>query len=272
MAHRILGSLLLAGMALILVGAATAQQFDHTHALYDAIVKTRVVDDMVDYAALKADSRALDHYLAGLTAVSEREFGAWNEPQRLAFLFNLYNAATLHLILDHYPVKSIKDIGNWRKGPWDQPAVRLFGNTITLNDLEHDILRKHYEEPRLHLALVCAAKGCPPLRGEAYTAVRLDDQLDDQVRVYLSGPAGMRIDRAEGKVFLSSIFKWYGDDFVKKYTPRAGFAGLNKTKRAVLSFCARYTSVRNRRYLEAASYSIRFLDYDWTLNASTKKR
>jgi len=243
-----------------------AQGFDHTHAAYDAILKAHVADGRVDYRALKANPRALNRYLNDLAAVSERQFRVWPKAQRLAFLFNLYNAATLKLVVDHYPVKSIKDIGGWFKGPWDQPVVRLSGNTIALNTLEHGILRKQYSEPRLHMALVCAAKGCPPLRSEPYTAARLDKQLDDQSRTYLASPAGLRIDLAGSKVLVSSIFKWYGDDFVGKYTPRKGFAGLDKTERAVAGFCARYLGAGSRRYLAAGGYDVEYLDYDWSLN------
>ncbi len=245
---------------------ANAMDFDHTHSLYNGVVKAHVVDGLVNYAALKADAKALDQYLTGLAAVSEKPFKSWDKARRLAFLFNLYNATTLRLILDHYPVKSIKDIGSFFKGPWDQPVVRLFGKTITLNALEHGILRKHYNEPRLHLALVCAAKGCPPLRSEAYTAERLNEQLDDQSRRFMGNSANFRIDRGKGSVYFSALFNWYGNDFRGKYSPSAGFIGLNETERAVANFCARYISEADRNYLEAGGYTVKFLDYDWSLN------
>jgi hypothetical protein len=142
----------------------------------------------------------------------------------------------------------------------------LFGNIITLNVLEHGILRKQYIEPRLHMALVCAAKGCPPLRSEAYAAERLNEQLDDQAIRFLGNPAALRIDRGNGVVYLSSIFKWYGDDFRARYAPTAGFAGLNETNRAVANFCARYLSDAGRKFLEAGGYAVKFIDYDWSLN------
>lgn len=243
-----------------------AADFDHSHSAYDAVLKAHVAEGRVDYRALKAAPRALNDYLAELARVSEQQFRAWSKEQQLAYYFNLYNAATLKLIVDHYPVSSIKDIGGWLKGPWDQKVVRLFGETIPLNNLEHDILRKTYNEPRLHMALVCAAKGCPPLRSEAYTAERLDKQLDDQTRTYLGSPKGLRIDRRQREVRVSAIFKWYGDDFVGKYTPRSGFSGLGKTERAVAGFCARYVSDADRRFLEGGGYDVEYLDYDWSLN------
>jgi hypothetical protein len=223
--------------------ALWSQDFDHNHAAYDAVLKAYVDDGRVNYKALKADPNALDLYLDTLAGVSDAVFKAWTEEQQVAFLTNLYNAATLKLIIDHYPVKSIRDIGWFLKGPWDQPVVRLFGKTITLNHLEHDILRKNYKEPRLHMALVCAARGCPPLRSEAYTPERLNAQLDDQSRIYLAGPSGLRIDRAQGEAHLSAIFKWYGGDFP-----------------SIAVFTAKHSGQ------SIDGLKIRYLDYDWSLN------
>jgi len=197
----------------------------------------------VDYQGLKADPKPLTQYLVSAGEVSEAEFNAWTEPKQMAFFINLYNAATLQLILEHYPVESIKDIGTMFKGPWDQPVVTLFGKRITLNKLEHGIIRKQYDDPRVHMALVCAAKGCPILRSEVYTAEKLDEQLDDQSRQYLFTPAGLVINRAKGEARISSIFKWYGKDFT-----------------SVSAFIEQYSG-QNLDGLK-----IRYLDYDWALN------
>jgi hypothetical protein len=227
--------------------AATAQEFDHSHAAFDAVLKAHVTDGAVDYRAIKADPAALNGYLDTLAAVQEPEFKTWSEAQQIAFLANLYNAATIKLIVDHYPVDSIKDIGNIFSGPWDQKVVRLFGKTITLNNLEHDILRKDFNEPRLHMALVCAAKGCPPLRTEVYLGERLDEQLNDQSRVYLTNPLGLQIDRPKGEARISSIFKWYGKDFV-----------------SVPAFIEKHSGQSLK------GLKIRDLDYDWSLNGKVE--
>lgn len=210
---------------------------------FDPLFRTYVENGRVDYRALQANRLPLTRALAAAAAVTESQFDTWDKNRQLAFLINLYNAATLELIVDHYPVKSIKDIGNLFKGPWDQPVVPLFGKKITLNHLEHEIIRKRYNDPRVHLALVCAAKGCPPLRSEAYTAEKLNEQLDDQSRIYLASPAGLVIDRPRGEARISSIFKWYGDDFpsVKTFVETHSRQSLNGLK-------------------------IRYLDYDWSLN------
>lgn len=232
--------------AILLTGtiAAHAQGFDHTHARYNTLLQAHVDGQgMVDYKALKTSPQKLNTYLDELAGVTKRQFASWTEARQLAFGFNLYNAATLKLIVDHYPVKSIRDIGNIFRGPWKQKVVRFRGETITLDELEHGFLRKEYKEPRLHVALVCAAMGCPPLRNEAYMAERLDEQLNDQSRKFLRSPKGLVLDRANGKARISSIFKWYGGDFD-----------------SVPDFVARHSGQ------DLNGLNIEYLDYDWSLN------
>lgn len=264
--HNRLIAMLLSAALLSWAGVVNAAEFDQTYAGYDGLLKTYVTDGRADYKGLKTDPNALDRYIDSAAGVPEEQFNSWTQSQRLAFLINLYNAATLKLVVDHYPVKSIKDIGSLFKGPWDQPVVRLYGKTITLNHLEHDILRKQYSEPRIHMALVCAAKSCPQLRSEAYTTEKLDEQLNDQSRQYLVSPAGLNVDRKKKVVYFSSIFKWYGEDFVAKYSPTTGFAGLDKTERAVANFCSAYLISADRDFLATGGYSVKYLDYDWSLN------
>jgi hypothetical protein len=247
-------------------GAASDQHFDHTYADYESVLKTHVADGEVNYTDLKNSSEKLDSFLDSAAGVSEEHFRAWSESQQLAFLINLYNAATLQLILDHFPVKSIKDIGGFFKGPWSLKIVRLFGGTVTLDNLEHDIIRKQYDEPRIHMALVCAAKSCPPLRSEAYVAAKLNEQLEDQSRRFLASPAGLAIDEPARIVYLSSIFKWYGEDFVRGFAPGDGFKGLDKKENAMAHFIVQYKGPTQKAFLSAGGYKIRYLDYDWSLN------
>ena len=211
---------------------------------FDALLKQHIVKGRVDYAALKANPTPLQTYLKQAGAVSKDEFKGWAETQQLAFLINLYNASTLQLVVDHYPVSSIKRIKRLFKGPWDLPSVTLHGRTITLNELEHGIIRKQYDDPRIHMALVCAAKGCPILRSEAYTAENLNDQLADQSRRYLATPAGLVIDRKKGTASISAIFKWYDSDF---------------------SSVPRFIETHSGESMKGLK--IRYLTYDWSLNA-----
>jgi uncharacterized membrane protein YdjX (TVP38/TMEM64 family) len=262
----ILFALLLFTVLITWTGVGNTASFDHSYAGYNVLLKRFVNDSRVDYKGLMSDPEALERYLEGAAGVGNAQFNDWEESEQLSFLINLYNAATLKLIVDHYPVKSIKKIGSLFKGPWDQSVVRLFGEVITLNNLEHNIIRKQYNEPRIHLALVCAAKGCPKLRSEAYVADRLNEQLDDQSRDYLSSPAGLHIDWERQIVYFSSIFKWYGEDFIAGYSPASEFPGLDRTERAVTNFSSRYLPALYRNYLKAGGYSIKYMDYDWSLN------
>ncbi len=250
-------------LALLLAGEARAA-FDQTHAAFDAVLKSHVADGRVNYAALKAAPQPLNACLATLAAVPEAEFKAWSEKDRLAFLFNLYNAATLKLIVDHYPVASIKKIGGLFNfgglgdGPWKQKVVRLFGQVTTLDHLEHGIIRKDYAEARAHFALVCAARGCPPLRAGAFVGARLDAQLDEQGKIFLGQSEKNRVDAAKRTLHLSPIFKWFAGDF-------------ETTAGSVEKFVAPYFAEASRAALTAGGFSISYTDYDWSLNDAAKK-
>lgn len=237
--------------AALALGVAYPAEFNHT--ALDAILKKHVRDGRVSYTALKADPKPLNIYLDALAAVAEKEFNGWPEKERLAFLINLYNAATMKLIVDHYPVKSIKDIGGFLGSPWKQEVVRLFGKVTTLHEIEHGIIRKQYPDPRAHFALVCAAKGCPPLRAEAFLAARLDEQLDDQGRVFLGQMQKNRVDPGARTIHLSPIFKWFNEDFEK----RSG---------SVQKFVSPFFDDASRRALADGKFSIHHTDYDWSLN------
>ncbi len=231
-----------------------AQDSDVSHAPFSSLLGTHVEDGRVDYARLKVNRKELDAYLSDLARIRAATFRAWPQADRLAFLMNLYNATTLRLIIDHYPVESIKDIGGFFKGPWKQKVVRLWGKTLTLNDLEHEIIRKEYPEPRIHVALVCAARGCPPLRAEAYVGARLDEQLSDQMQVFLANPAKNRIMPDTGKVYLSKIFKWYGADFTKTGNTLLGSLAPYWPDPTTIPYAAR------------RDWDIVYTDYDWSLN------
>ncbi|MEQ2005367.1 MAG: DUF547 domain-containing protein [Limisphaerales bacterium] len=241
--------------ALALVAAHPAE-FNHT--ALDAILKKNVRDGWVNYTALKADPKPLNSYLDALAAVPEKDFNGWPERERLAFLINLYNAATMKLIVDHYPVKSIKDIGGFLGSPWKQEVVRLFGKVTTLHEIEHGIIRKQYSDARAHFALVCAAKGCPPLRTEAFLAARLDEQLDDQGRVFLGQTHKNHVDAGSRTLHLSPIFKWFSEDFEKQ-------------SGSVLKFVTPFFDDASRQALTEGKFNIRFTDYDWSLNDGAAK-
>ncbi|MDA2918314.1 DUF547 domain-containing protein [Desulfobacterota bacterium AH_259_B03_O07] len=233
-----------------------AVDFDHSHQSYGRVLSRYVKNGLVDYNGLKSNPEQLDLYLTSLTTVSEKDFNQWSEEQQLAYLINLYNAQTLRLIIDHYPVNSIKDINE----PWDTPLVTLHGNKVTLNELEHEIIRKNYDEPRIHFALVCAAMGCPNLPTEPFVSTNLDRQLDRQGRGLLSDSKKNYVDLANKTVYLSPIFEWYKEDFLRESD-------------SVLLFLRPYFPNDISKKVSETDYKIEFTDYDWSLNdSSTMKK
>lgn len=239
-----------------LAAAGTAQacsEVDPTHAAWSGLLARRVVDGRVDYAGFaRDDSAALDRYLATLSGTCADDYARWPRADRIAFWINAYNAFTVRLILDHYPLRSIRTIG-WLPGAaFRLPFIPMQGlrdETIALDDIEHRVLRAQFPEPRVHFALVCAAQSCPPLRGEAYRGADLDQQLDDQGRRFVGDRDKNRVDQAAGKMFLSPIFKWFQPDF--------------ETDGPLAAFVAPYFDLKAT---EVANYTIEFLDYDWSLN------
>lgn len=243
----------------LLFGAAAAFGFDQSHALLTEVMKRVNKNGLIDYKALKEDPERLNAYLDSLNAVSEAEFKTWSEKRKIAFYVNAYNAFTLKAIIENYPIKasffksalypknSIRQID----GVWDKLRWPLLGKKMTLNDIEHETLREKFKEPRIHMALVCAARSCPPLRGEAYTGKKLDDQLDDQARQFLSSSKGLQIDREKAAVRLSKIFDWFKNDFDDP---------------GVIAFVKKYAQTKDKDFLETADYAVSYLRYDWSLN------
>lgn len=225
------------------------------HAAYDELVKKYVAEGgWVDYEGLRGDSGKLDRYLASLADAPFDELG---RDEKLALLINGYNAFTLRLILDHYPLKSIKDIPSAKR--WDDQRWKLGGHTWSLNQIEHEQIRPKFKEPRVHFALVCAAIGCPPLRSEAYVGSRINEQLDDQARYVHSHDRWFKFEPDKNVVHLTSLYKWYGSDFEQ-------VAG------SVLKFAARYSPELKKALDADKEPKVEWLDYDWTLNSKENKR
>jgi len=170
--------------------------FDHSHAAWNDLLKRHVVPisegnaSQVNYAGLAADRAQLQVYLASVAGVSRPEYEGFTSPQKLAFLINAYNAYTVEFILTRYPdLKSIKDLGSLLTSPWKKKFPRLFGEEKTLDEIEHGLIRAPgtFDEPRIHMAVVCASVGCPALRNEAFVAEKIDAQLDDGVKRMVTG-------------------------------------------------------------------------------------
>ena len=204
----------------------------------------------------------LKSYLAGLSEVGQKEFDRWNKQEQLAFLINAYNAWTIELILTTYPnLESIKDLGSLFSSPWSKSFIPLLGKTRSLDDIEHGLIRGsgRYNDPRIHFAVNCASIGCPALRAEAYVSENLDQQLEEQIKVFLSDRSRNRING--GVLEFSSIFKWYREDFEK------GWLGLDSLTELFVQHADNLgLSTSDVKRLQTGQIGIEFLDYDWRLN------
>jgi hypothetical protein len=233
---------------------AACTNIDQTHSRWTDVLARSVDQGWVDYTRLQRDGQpALDAYLASLSGTCASDYERWTRAERIAFWINAYNAFTVRLILEHYPIASIRKIGWLPLAAFRQrfiPMEGLKGRFISLNDIENGTLRSAFHEPRIHFALVCGARSCPPLRSEAYRGVDLDHQLDDQGRTFLRDPTKNRLDAATKTLYLSSIFKWFRDDFEEE-------AGSLET------FVSRYLGEDE---MLPADPRVEFLDYDWRLN------
>ena len=251
----------------------TGEPFDYGH--YAEVLRTYVNEKgMVDYRQLKANPDKLLSYMDAVAKLPRSRYEKWDEQARMAFWINAYNGLTLKAITDNYPIKasfwrsrlypknSIRQIS----GVWDGIEFAVMGRKTTLERIEHRILRARFNEPRIHVALVCAAMGCPSLRNEPYVASQLDEQLDDQARNFLRHRLKFRIDRGQETVYLSPIFKWFGKDFVRTYAPAEPLGRHDGQTSAVLNFVAGYLDETDMRYVRAGSFKVKYLDYDWSLN------
>ena len=226
--------------------AMAAQGVDNS--LYAGLLKKYVKAGVVNYQGFKNEESVLDKYLKILEEVDSKIL---SRNEKFAFYINAYNSWTIKLILSGYPgVKSIKDLGSLFKSPWKKKICRIDGKIMTLDDIEHSILRPMFKEPRVHFAINCAAKSCPPLRSEPYRADELDQQLDEMTSAFINDLESNRLENHT--LYVSSIFKWFGEDFNKD----------------IIDFFLKYAKGDLKRQLEAkrGKIKVKYLDYDWSLN------
>jgi uncharacterized protein DUF547 len=250
--------------------AMPACAFDPAYAQWDALLHRHVKilpggnASRVDYAALAREHASLEAVLASFQAVTRAQFDGWSKPEQEAFLINAYNAFTIEKVLTRYPdLRSIRDFGSIFGNPWKDRFFRLLGEERSLDDIEHGMLRKPgvYDEPRIHFAVVCASVGCPMLRDEAFVAARLDDQLEDGMRRFLSDRSRNRYDTAHGRLEVSRIFDWYGRDF------EHGWRGFSSVKATLARYASQLADrPEGRARVAAQEADVAFLEYDWALN------
>jgi hypothetical protein len=201
----------------------------------------------VNYKGFKSEEVQLEKYLDILRAAHPNT-EKWSKDERLAYWINAYNAFTIELIIKNYPCKSIKDLGGAIykvNTPWDIKYITIQGITYDLNNIEHDIIRKEFNEPRIHFAVNCASVSCPNLRNEAFLASRLNEQLDDQARKFINDKSKNIISANSAQ--LSKLFTWFKADFTKQGT--------------VVAFINRYSTVKL-----SDKAKIDYLEYKWSLN------
>ena len=226
--------------------ASTSKPVDHH--IYDSLLRQHVNEaGFVDYQGFLADSTRFNEYLTQLSNNHPNEKN-WSKNERLAYWINAYNAFTIRLIIDHYPVESIKDIKNgipFVNTVWDIKFIRIEDATYDLNNLEHGIIRPKFKDPRIHFAVNCASFSCPKLLNRAYTAEKLDAQLDQAARDFLADPSKNII--GEDEVQLSKILLWYRGDF-KKYDK-------------IIDFVNAYGPMQVDRKVKVS-----YIPYNWSLN------
>lgn len=220
-----------------------------SHDIWNDILKKHVNDEgFVDYKGIIKDKATFQKYLDALSNTPPSS--KWSKNEKMAYWINAYNAFTVKLIIDHYPLKSIKDIGSsiqipFVNTPWQYKFFSIGGEKMKLDEIEHKILRKDFDDPRIHFALVCASYSCPRLRNEAYTAEKLDKQLDDQARHFLANKKKNQI--SANKAVLSKYFTWYKGDFTKGTS--------------LIDYLNKYAPVKISKDAD-----ISYMDYNWSLN------
>jgi len=248
-------------LIMIVMAIASPAWAEPLHAPWDRLLKTYVsaADDGVnrfEYKAVTSDDRAaLQAYLKALEATQVSELP---RDAQMAFWINLYNALTVEVVLEAYPVGSIREIKNglFSIGPWGKELVTVEGRELSLNDIEHETLRKQWDDPRIHYAVNCASWSCPNLAARAYTAETLEAMLEEGARDYVNHPRGVWFD--QGRLQVSSIYRWYKEDF-------------GDTDEGVIAHLKIYAAPELKSKLDTVDH-IAGTDYDWTLNAPGKAK
>lgn len=260
----------------VILGSAESFAFDHSHSLWSSLLRTHVSDGLVDYQSLQEEQELLNSYLESLDSVSSKDMETWSRDEQLAFWINAYNAFTVRVILDHYPISTwtvkglvvprnsiIQIHGAWKKLSWE-----VAGESLTLDQIEHTIIRPRYQEPRIHFSIVCASIGCPDLRREAFVALDLEQQLHEQTLAYLGDPdKGVRFDFEERRISVSRIFKWFTEDFAVYGAANSEFSQHSGKARIVLGYLSPYfPDTHSQALLRSENLDFDYLSYDWTLN------
>jgi hypothetical protein len=249
------------------------KRFDHT--LFDDILQKYVIDGWVNYKGIKREKTKLDSYLKKLEQVETKEFESWPKEDQMAFWINAYNAITIEGILKNYPIKyggliarmrfpknSIRQIKNF----WDIVFIKVMDREITLNDIEHKILREKFQDPRIHFVLVCASIGCPLIENQAFTESDLNLRLEKSTSNFINNTEKVLLVREKNKLFLSSIFDWYREDFESTPKLLVELNSFPQKYRGVIAFILKYLPEDQQQFILKNKPKIDFFDYSWALN------
>ncbi len=220
-----------------------------SHDLLDQVYKEHVENGKVHYTNLKANSEKLEDYLDVLAWANPEEM---SYAEQLAFWINAYNALVIKGVIDHYPTKSVRSV-KFFGGFFSRLKFNVAREVYTLNQIEHDIIRQEFVDARVHFALVCASKSCPPLAESVFLPETIEEQLDEVTLKFIRDPEKVRLDRKENIVYLSKIFEWYAADFTEGYD-------------GVPDFLADYLPSENAEFVLKEDVTFHYLDYDWALN------
>lgn len=213
------------------------------HGEWDRLLQKHVSNaGVVDYEGFKKDRALLDQYLKKLSTTAVKKLSPQGQK---VFWINAYNAFTVQLILDNYPLKSIMDLKVKGKDAWSHPFIRINGQTYTLNNIEHDILRKEFPDPRIHFAVNCASASCPKLANKAFEMSNIDSLMDSLTKAYINNKTQNKL--SADSVKISEIFKWYEEDFVKSGS--------------LIDFLNKYSTTKVNK-----GAKVEYLPYDWSLN------
>lgn len=240
--------------------------FDHT--AWDKLLRENITVinggqvTQVDYDGFLDQRSELHEYLMNLSEIQKVDFDGWGEGTRLAFLINAYNAWTIELVLTRYPnLRSIRQIGLLPISAWRKDIVELFDTKYSLDEVEHGMIRAEgiYNEPRIHFAVNCAAIGCPALRPEAFVGEKLEEQLEESTKLFLADKTRNYSDG--GKLYISSVFDWYGEDFEK------GWQGINSVAQFLYLYAEELRlDEEMKEKLFTNQLELHYLKYDWNLN------
>jgi len=243
------------------------------------ILKNFVNDEgMVDYKTLRRKRLELKALLQEFDNLDPNEYSSWPKEEKIAFWLNAYNIQMLKIITDNYPIQSSRILRlypGWGpnsilhiKGIWTNYKFLVMDEEFTLAEIDRRFFRKEFDDPRIFFAVSRASLSSPPLRNEPYYGHKLNEQLDDQTKRFLSSPMAFRIDKEKQRVYLSSLFQSssYGKEFISKFAIDKKFKDQEPATRAVLNFITNYVSMDKVSFLEVGNYSVKFMKYDWTIN------